>query len=89
LTDGQQAFLELGHGGVTLGKPLGELTLPNGCRLAAPWAPHNIRVNTLAPGYILTGRPPPPRPSRRHFGGGWRLHDLVNGMEELNHVATM
>lgn len=35
LPDGQQVFLEQGHGGVALGKPLGELTLPNGCRLAA------------------------------------------------------
>lgn len=35
LPDGQQVFIELGHGGVALGKRLGELTLPNGCRLAA------------------------------------------------------
>ncbi len=35
LPDGQQVFIELGHGGVALGKPLGELTLPTGCRLAA------------------------------------------------------
>lgn len=35
LPDGQQVFLEQGHGGVALGKPLGELTLPNGSRLAA------------------------------------------------------
>ena len=35
LPDGQQVFVELGHGGASLGQPLGEMTLKGGLRVAA------------------------------------------------------
>lgn len=35
LPDGQQVFVELGHGGAALGDPLGEMTLKSGLRVAA------------------------------------------------------
>jgi NAD(P)-dependent dehydrogenase (short-subunit alcohol dehydrogenase family) len=36
--------------------------------LAAEWAPYNVRVNALAPGYVKTGMAPVDRPDfRRHW----------------------
>jgi NAD(P)-dependent dehydrogenase (short-subunit alcohol dehydrogenase family) len=36
--------------------------------LAAEWAPYNVRVNALAPGYVKTAMAPVDRPDvRRHW----------------------
>src|SRR5918912_3480071 len=50
--------------------------------LAAEWAPHNVRVNALAPGYVKTEMAPVDerRVELRHglrAGGGRRLHGVL------------